>query len=79
VPPIPTSLNQERKLSLGIAAEDFGIQDSRELKSRGGRASHDSAWADESTRVMDLQELLDGIGTDDGIKTSNGNVAVPPY
>jgi hypothetical protein len=79
VPPIPTSLNQERKLSLGIAVEDFGIQDSRELKSRGGRASHDSAWADESTRVMDLQELLDGIGTDDGIKTSNGNVAVPPY
>ncbi len=90
IPPLPTSLplpgsfpsddSQERLPSQG-AGEDAlrnGHHPDLSLKSRGGQGYRGSEWGGEAPPVLDLEALLNGIGTEE---TRKGNVGMgmPPY
>jgi hypothetical protein len=82
VPPIPPSLSQDRVAVVGTAAQDFAaesLHNGSGSKSKGRQNYRESEWADEPAPALDLQALLDGIGTDGEAIGSNGNMGTPPY
>jgi protein EFR3 len=90
VPPLPTSLplpggfpndgNQEHapSQSAGEDALSNGRHPDRGLKSRGGQGYRGSEWGGEAPPVLDLEALLNGIGTGD-TKKGNMGMDMPPY
>jgi hypothetical protein len=90
VPPLPTSL----PLPGGLPSEDTqdrapsqsgdedalsnGRQLDRGLKSRGEQSYRGSEWGGAAPPVLDLEALLNGIGTEEN-KKGNAGMDTPPY
>ncbi|KAJ5053867.1 uncharacterized protein L3040_000157 [Drepanopeziza brunnea f. sp. 'multigermtubi'] len=82
VPPLPSTLAGEG--TAVQAVQDHAFVDSvrkgrsigRSTKSRGGQSYQTSPWGDDTTSILDLESLLNGIEVGGGQK---GIVAKPPY